>query len=195
MKTKSCPKCQREYGKRARCYYCDSPRKRSGEYRSCEVCNSSFYVPALQLKHYENGGRYCSNECKYAAMRGRELVSGTKYIRPDGYVAVKIGIRKWELEHRLIMAEAIGRPLETDEHVHHIDGNKSNNALDNLELMTNAEHQKLHDWPRTRSRRKTLECQRCRASYERKASRAAESRYCSNRCKLDAMHEARRKDK
>lgn len=38
------------------------------------------------------------------------------------------------LEHRLVMAEMIKRPLLATETVHHIDGDKLNNALDNLQL-------------------------------------------------------------
>jgi hypothetical protein len=48
------------------------------------------------------------------------------------------------LEHRLVMAEFLGRPLTRAEVVHHIDGDKTNNAIDNLELMTRAEHVALH---------------------------------------------------
>jgi transposase len=42
----------------------------------------------------------------------------------DGYV----------LEHRLVMAEFLGRPLESKETIHHVDGNRSNNILSNLQL-------------------------------------------------------------
>jgi transposase-like protein len=37
-------------------------------------------------------------------------------------------------EHRLVMAEALGRPLRSTETVHHLDGDKTNNSPDNLEL-------------------------------------------------------------
>lgn len=40
------------------------------------------------------------------------------------------------LEHRLVMAEALERPLRSDETVHHIDGDKTNNHLSNLQLRT-----------------------------------------------------------
>lgn len=42
------------------------------------------------------------------------------------------------LEHRFIMAEQLGRPLEAHETVHHKDGDRQNNHPDNLELRQGA---------------------------------------------------------
>lgn len=42
------------------------------------------------------------------------------------------------------MEEYIGRPLRKDEVVHHVDGNKRNNNITNLMLMTRSEHAKIH---------------------------------------------------
>ena len=42
--------------------------------------------------------------------------------------------------HRLIMSEYLGRKLESWEHIHHKDGNKFNNDISNLELLTDREH-------------------------------------------------------
>ena len=49
------------------------------------------------------------------------------------------------LEHRYVLEQSIGRKLSSKEVVHHRDGNKLNNELSNLELMTRAQHAIHHE--------------------------------------------------
>jgi hypothetical protein len=72
---------------------------------------------------------------------------GTRRVH-NGYIAVKVATHKGNknvmAEHRYLMEQAIGRKLERHEQVHHIDGNKTNNDLSNLVLITASQHNKLN---------------------------------------------------
>jgi hypothetical protein len=46
--------------------------------------------------------------------------------------------------HRFLMEQHIGRRLRPKEIVHHIDGDKFNNDITNLQIVTRAEHARIH---------------------------------------------------
>lgn len=62
----------------------------------------------------------------------------------NGYVSMTKGENRYQNEHRLIMEGHIGRKLIKGEIVHHIDGNRKNNSLENLQLMSHYEHSRFH---------------------------------------------------
>lgn len=61
----------------------------------------------------------------------------------NGYLYVCIGGRHITLQHYLI-EKLLGRKLTKKEEVHHIDGNKLNNKIDNLVLLSKTEHRRKH---------------------------------------------------
>lgn len=58
--------------------------------------------------------------------------------RTDGYIARGNG-NDMELQHRVVMEEVLGRPLEPFENVHHINGRRDDNRPENLELWVKAQ--------------------------------------------------------
>ena len=59
------------------------------------------------------------------------------------YKACKINGKHID-EHRLVMEQYLKRKLNKNEIVHHKDGDKSNNNIDNLEVMSLSDHSRLH---------------------------------------------------
>lgn len=74
--------------------------------------------------------------------------AGTRTIHRsrDGcfYWTVKTDDGKWEYEHRVVLGNTLGRPLTSDEDVHHKDDDTLNNIPDNLEILSHSSHRRMH---------------------------------------------------
>jgi predicted XRE-type DNA-binding protein len=77
---------------------------------------------------------------------------GGRRVDSRGYIEINVGEdhpmasknRRYVGEHRLVMAEKLGRMLTSDELVHHIDENKQNNDPANLEIEDRSTHMTRH---------------------------------------------------
>ncbi len=75
---------------------------------------------------------------------------GGRTVTSHGYVLLKrpdhpsADSRGYVYEHRLVAEQKIGRQLESDEHVHHKNGEKTDNRPENLEVLSAEEHRARH---------------------------------------------------
>lgn len=112
---------------------------------------------------------------------------GGRYVRYDGYVTITPAPNKRVYEHRYVMEEHLGQPLKSWEIVHHRDGNPSNNDINNLELMTQSNHYKLHEMGQRAL--DDVPCATCGVMIKPSVkSGGARKKYCSNSCSSLAMH-------
>lgn len=102
--------------------------------------------------------------CSHAYDRSGTWTGGRKKGR-DGYILIRLqpnhplwcmAYREgYVLEHRLVMAEQLGRPLTKSEIVHHINGIKDDNRPENLQLLIRNKYHAGYQ-PTLSSRRKHL---------------------------------------
>lgn len=87
----------------------------------------------------------CGGRKHFDAKRCRACRNGLVGRHTSGYVLVRppSGGKK-VYAHRLVAETALGRPLRTDEQVHHINGDKTDNRPENLEVLSVKEHRERH---------------------------------------------------
>jgi len=65
--------------------------------------------------------------------RGQRADVGDTRISPNGYHYTRTQ-DGWDLTHRIVCAERLGRPVLTDERVRFLDGDRTNISSENLEV-------------------------------------------------------------
>jgi HNH endonuclease len=118
--------------------------------KKCLNCNKIFnrYKFASgrleDIKDYEIR-KFCCRKCfsSFNVGENNSNFNPNGNPRKDGYVRIAINGKRIYL-HRYLMEQKLGRSLGLDEHVHHKDKNPENNNINNLELITNSDHSKLH---------------------------------------------------
>lgn len=116
---------------------------------ACQDCRKERWVK-------EKGGSHFCLQCSAKNAREKHIGQlnsnwkGGRRFRATGYVMIKLlpddffrpmaDKAGYVFEHRLVVAKHLKRLLTSDEIVHHINGNKSDNRLKNLDILTLPEH-------------------------------------------------------
>lgn len=100
----------------------------------------------MRMRRYGDPLYVTPDEVRSEKLRNAQLARVTE-VKPTTYR--KLFGRH---EHRVIGEQIAGRPLRSDEHVHHKDENKHNNDPSNLEVLTAVEHLRLHAQMRSQKR-------------------------------------------
>lgn len=125
---------------------------------ACSTCGAVVW----RTPSHVVGRVFCSRACNHVAntaqpsiwkgvrgasspgWKGGRTINGRGYariLRPDHPMADSTG---YVLEHRFVMAELLGRVLSTYEHVHHVNGIKTDNRPENLVVLDGAAHVSMH---------------------------------------------------
>jgi hypothetical protein len=137
------------------------------------ICGCGHLIPDINklgkvstYKHGHNNRIKPYQPLKYDSYRE---YNGGIIVDKDGYVCIKTPNHAratkghpYIYEHVLVMENHLERYLRDSELVHHIDGDKQNNRLKNLQLTTNSKHVSFHAKQRYDNCKHELHGDRCK---------------------------------
>jgi hypothetical protein len=132
----------------------------------CGDCQKVRTVPCSQIKHsYKSFGIYtglcraCHRLVANEKVRAGWIKSTGRTMDSRGYIRMNLKLlspdvrllalpmivrgTNYVLEHRIVMAQSLGRSLTKQEAVHHLNGIKHDNRIENLLLTNHLEHAKI----------------------------------------------------
>lgn len=133
--------CEGKHYARGLCATCYNRERLRGHFTEeiCKVesCERGCYAKNLCCKHYYRQLRYGSTSDAVLT----RAPNGSGFKNNSGYIIIRIDSlygRKQILEHRHIMSQSLGRELFPDETIHHLNGIRDDNRIENLELMSSS---------------------------------------------------------
>ena len=126
---RACPQCKTEFKPSSRHVLCSPCRKKNGRV-PCPKCG--------ELKHLAS--TVCQ-KCYVPALDNNGNWRGGRIFHKAGYIMLHVPSNsksktRYVFEHVLVMENFLGRKLFDNENVHHLNGVKDDNRIENLELWT-----------------------------------------------------------
>lgn len=118
-----------------------APKKERKSLGICTVdgCDREIIAKGLCGRHYVRNKTHGDPTICLLAERGSGHISKAGYRMVYRYGHPNSHKNGAVLEHRLVMSEHIGRPLLDTEYVHHINGDRIDNRIENLELWDHSQ--------------------------------------------------------
>lgn len=125
---KVCDACQNEFKPSSKHRNCPSCRYHMADFVLCHVCKARRHSPKY------NNCIHCTNLIKPNYGKGRYKKNGYIMVFQKGHPRAQGNGGNYVFEHILVMEKLLGRHLITGENVHHKNGVRDDNSVDNLEL-------------------------------------------------------------
>ena len=126
---------------RKRCHPCASS---TPEYRTQAGQKSKGRIMSEKTKLAMSKARMGDKNPAWVGGRVKQYGYIMVKLQPDDFFYAMVKESGYVFEHRLIMAQSLSRCLHPWEVVHHKNGIKDDNRIENLELMTKGNHSKDH---------------------------------------------------
>jgi hypothetical protein len=155
--------------------------------KTCEWCGEQYAKRKSEAHWQFEARKFCSRLC---ADRGRKTTRVPNEDFKARYRQIKLPDGRKMLEHRWVMEQVLGRPLRSDEQVHHKNHDRLDNRPENLEVVTSAEHGARHTIHPT-----TKPCVICGQTFTPHKTKRVRAQTCSPACKsaLLSLRNAERK--